>query len=144
MADTHRRRIEAQGLALNLQLPATPMPALADEGRLQQLLDNLLENCRRYTDAPGEVRITTAGRDAQWHIEVHDSAPGVPAELREHLFERFFRVDRSRSRASGGTGLGLAICRNIALAHGGQIDAAESPLGGVRITLRLPIERPIA
>lgn len=141
LADSHRRRLEAEGLALTLQLPDTPMAALADEVRLQQLFDNLLENCRRYTDAPGEVRITAAAHEAFWHIEVHDSAPGVPAELREQLFERFFRVDRSRSRASGGTGLGLAICRNIALAHGGQIDAAESPLGGVCITLRLPIER---
>ena len=139
VADTHRRRIEAQGLALNLQLPATPMPALADEGRLQQLLDNLLENCRRYTDAPGEVRITTAGRDAQWHIEVHDSAPGVPAELREHLFERFFRADSSRTRENSGSGIGLTISRALVDAHGGTMAAASEGSGrGATFTIRLP------
>jgi two-component system sensor histidine kinase BaeS len=71
-------------------------------------------------------------------IDFEDSAPGVPAEALPQLFERFYRVEGSRSRANGGTGLGLAICRSIAAAHGGDIAAAPSPLGGLRVSVSLP------
>jgi two-component system sensor histidine kinase BaeS len=141
VAAAHEARLQAAGLALRLQLPASPLPLQADEGRLQQLLDNLLENSRRYTDAPGHVQLAVqplAGSTPQWLLTLDDSAPGVPAEVLGQLFERFFRVDGSRSRATGGAGLGLAICRNIVLAHGGQISAGPSALGGVRIEVRLP------
>jgi two-component system sensor histidine kinase BaeS len=77
-----------------------------------------------------------AGRVA---IDFDDSPPGVPAEALPHLFERFYRVEGSRSRASGGAGLGLAISRSIALAHDGDIAASPSPLGGLRVSVRLPL-----
>jgi CheY-like chemotaxis protein len=71
-------------------------------------------------------------------LSIEDSAPGVDEAARPHLFERFYRVDASRNRSSGGSGLGLSICRNIVESHGGEIAAHPSPLGGLRIVVRLP------
>jgi two-component system sensor histidine kinase BaeS len=139
-AQAHQSRMQAAGLTL--QMEALPASALVsgDAARLLQLLDNLLENCRRYTDAPGTIRIALEAVSGEWQLSIDDSAPGVPAELQDQLFDRFFRVDGSRSRATGGSGLGLAICSNIVQAHGGHISAHPSPLGGVRIAIRLPRE----
>jgi len=79
------------------------------------------------------------GRDGERvAIDFEDSAPGVPAESLGRLFERFYRVEGSRSRANGGAGLGLALCRSIADAHGGEIRADPSPLGGLRVRVTLP------
>jgi two-component system sensor histidine kinase BaeS len=72
-------------------------------------------------------------------IDFDDTAPGVPAADLPRLFERLYRVDASRSRATGGAGLGLAIARNIVAAHGGSISAAASPLGGLRVRIELPV-----
>jgi len=105
---------------------------------LQQLFHNLLENSLRYTDAGGRLHIGVQ-ETANWlQVDFQDSAPGVAVELLPRLFERFFRSEGSRSRATGGAGIGLAICRNIAEAHGGTIEALVSPLGGLSIAIRLP------
>lgn len=113
---------------------------MGDARRLTQLLANLLENSHRYTDTGGsvEVRIGQTGGNAI--IEVLDSAPGVPAAECKRLFERLYRVESSRSRASGGSGLGLSICQSIAEAHDGSISAAPAKTGGLAITLTLPLE----
>src|SRR5947199_310251 len=100
---------------------------------------NLLENSARYTDAGGRVRVSARRERARVLVDFDDSAPGVPSSALPHLFERFYRVDASRSRANGGAGLGLAICRSIAAAHGGEIAAAPSPLGGLRVRVALPL-----
>ena len=100
---------------------------------------NLLENSARYTDRGGRVRIATHREGSRVVVDFDDSAPGVPAGSLAHLFERFYRVDASRSRANGGAGLGLAICRSIASAHDGTISAADSPLGGLRVRVSLPV-----
>ncbi|WAW90946.1 sensor histidine kinase efflux regulator BaeS [Xanthomonas citri pv. malvacearum] len=131
-------RFAAAQLQLQVQIDAGPLQVDGDERRLQQLLGNLLENTLRYTDAGGTVRVRCARRDAALELVVEDSAPGVDADKRERLFERFYRTEASRNRASGGSGLGLAICRNIAEAHGGSIHAEASALGGLRMVLRLP------
>ncbi|UFU12595.1 ATP-binding protein (plasmid) [Ideonella dechloratans] len=137
----HRWHFEQHGLDLRL----LPLPAGAqgwqvqgDEGRLQQLLDNLLANSYRYTDAPGRVEMSLEARAEALWVEIHDSPPGVPQEELSRLFERLYRVEGSRSRGTGGAGLGLSICRNIAQAHGGHIEALASPLGGVCVRLSLP------
>jgi two-component system, OmpR family, sensor histidine kinase BaeS len=84
------------------------------------------------------VRIA-ARRDAdRVVIDVEDSAPGVPADALPRLFDRFYRVEDSRSRANGGAGLGLAIVRSVVEAHGGTIDAGRSPLGGLRVSIAVP------
>jgi len=110
-----------------------------DPDRLAQLFRNIVENSVRYTDAGGTLRVECGVRDASAHIEILDSAPGVPDEVLPRLFERFYRPEGSRSRASGGAGLGLAICKNIVEAHAGQIAARPSRLGGVCIEVDLPL-----
>lgn len=135
-------RFRSAGLRLRTQLPDGPMSLLGDESRLQQLFCNLLENALRYTDAGGEVVVRAASDDAVTTLVFEDSAPGVPADKLTHLFDRFYRVEASRNRASGGSGLGLAICRNIVEAHGGRIASSPSPLGGLRIVVELPVTAP--
>lgn len=127
------------GLDATLELPARPLRIHADPQRLRQLLTNLIENTLKYTEAPGQVRLALhhIGTDAV--ITLCDSAPGVPPAALPHLFERLYRVEDSRNRASGGAGLGLAICQAIAAAHNATLEARPSPLGGLCIELRLPL-----
>lgn len=131
-------RLQSRGLALQVQLPAEPLATFGDERRLRQLFGNLLENSVRYTDAGGAVQVRARRDGRHTLVELHDSAPGVPAELVPRLFERFFRVEPSRSRRSGGAGLGLSICQRIVEAHEGTIVAAPSPMGGLCLRVELP------
>ncbi|NGP52422.1 ATP-binding protein, partial [Thioalkalivibrio sp. XN8] len=137
-----QERCAAAGLALDTGgVEGAPLPVHVDPDRLGQLVANLVGNAIRYTDAPGRIEVACRREHGHAVLEVRDSAPGVPAEALPQLFERFFRVESSRSRAAGGTGLGLAICRNIVEAHDGTIAAAPSNLGGISITVRLPMLR---
>jgi len=119
--------------------PGLKLMVYADSERMQQLFGNLLDNSLKYTDAGGELIIRLRHRDNQATIDFEDSAPGVPVVDLERLFDRLYRVEGSRNRASGGAGLGLAICRNIVEAHAGSIAAHPSPLGGVLIRVALPV-----
>src|SRR6185295_2527298 len=134
---SYRERLAERGLALDVELKGAA-PVFGDADRLAQLFRNLLENSARYTDGGGRLRVAARRDGAQVAIDFEDSAPGVPAASLPHLFERFYRVEGSRSRANGGAGLGLAICRNIAQAHGGDIAADPSALGGLRVRVTLP------
>jgi two-component system sensor histidine kinase BaeS len=137
---SHREAYGAAGLTLEENIES-PIVIDGDARRLTQLLDNLLTNSRRYTDAPGRVRVSLLIDHTVVRLAVDDTAPGVPASALPHLFDRLFRVEQSRSRAAGGAGLGLAICKAIVEAHHGTI-AAESPvLGGLRIAIELPRSR---
>jgi two-component system sensor histidine kinase BaeS len=133
-----QERCNARHLRLELELPTPPLRVEADPKRLQQLFGNLLENAVRYTDEGGVLRIRAASDGDDVRIDFLDSGPGVDADQLPRLFERFYRGETSRNRASGGAGLGLAICHSIALAHGGSLSADHSPLGGLWLTLRLP------
>jgi len=124
---------------LSVETDLAPARAFADGDRLTQAFRNLLENSLRYTDAGGRVRIVARRHAGKIRIVVEDSDPGVPAQAMPHLFERFYRVDGSRSRANGGAGLGLAICRSIVEAHDGEIKARSSPLGGLAVEIELPV-----
>lgn len=137
--DSYRERLRRRGIEIRLA-PSPAVAVSADEARLRQLFGNLLENCLRYSDEQGQVTVSLGTADRNVTIEIDDSGPGVPEAERERLFERFYRREASRNRASGGAGLGLAICRNIAEAHGGRIAAQASPLGGLRVRLELPLE----
>ncbi|MFZ1576681.1 MAG: ATP-binding protein, partial [Chromatiaceae bacterium] len=139
--DAFRPRFAAAGLALNLHNPLAETPVLwADGHRLSQLFRNLLHNSLQYTDAGGELRILLDQAPGYFLIDFQDTAPGVPEAALGHLFDRLYRVEASRGRHSGGAGLGLAIAHNIAEAHGGDIAALPSPLGGLWIRLRLPLQ----
>lgn len=113
----------------------------ADPDRLAQALRNLARNAIEHTEAPdGLVRIDVeAGTIGNVVLAVSDDGPGIPAELREHVFERFYRTDPARSRAAGGAGLGLAIVKAIAEAHGGTVSVTDSIFGGARFDLQLAI-----
>jgi len=110
----------------------------ADRKSLSQLILNLFENSYRYTDPDGQLHITLLKKASCVELIIEDSAPGVPEQDLPKLFERLFRVNKSRSRASGGSGLGLSICQNIVKAHGGEIFANNSALGGLQIKILLP------
>ena len=131
----------AHGLTLAQDIRVDqPVMVRADRQRLQQVLSNLLGNTLRYTDSGGQARISLALDAAgRCRLRVDDSAPGVPDEALPRMFERFFRVDESRSRAGGGSGLGLAICQSAVQAHGGKMIAAHSTLGGVSMEINLPV-----
>jgi two-component system sensor histidine kinase BaeS len=128
-----------KGITMTLAL-AGSVPVFADAPRLQQLFGNLLDNALRYTDAGGQVLLGVAAGDGHGTVTLEDSAPGVADGELERIFERLYRVESSRSRAAGGAGLGLAICRTIVEAHGGTITAHHSPLGGLRVQVRLPLQ----
>lgn len=135
----------ASGLVLDDSgVAGDPLMVHADPDRLRQLFNNVVSNSLRYTDVPGRVEIVCRSQDGEAILEVSDSAPGIPEELLPRLFERLFRMESSRNRASGGAGLGLAICKNIAEAHEGSIHAAPSHLGGIKVTIRFPLLRSIA
>ncbi len=133
-----RGRFADAGLALEADAVPLPLLVWGDERRLQQLFANLLENALRYTDRGGRVVAKLRGVEGGVEAVIEDSAPGVAEDKHARLFERFYRVEGSRNRASGGSGLGLAICRNIVQAHAGTIRAEASPLGGLRVVVSLP------
>ncbi len=119
-------------------LAAEPVEIQGDETRLRQVLDNLLSNVRFHTP-PGTrctIRLLRDGTSAS--IQVADHGPGLRPEARDRVFERFFREDPSRTRASGGAGLGLAIVKAIVEAHGGSAEVVETPGGGATFLIRLP------
>ncbi|WP_158589123.1 ATP-binding protein [Alginatibacterium sediminis] len=110
---------------------------LGDDKTIRQLITNLLENSYRYTDSGGEVHLQLSTEQNALKLCIDDSYPGVDEHALPRLFERLYRVDSSRNRASGGSGLGLSICQSIAEAHSGSIIAQQSPLGGLRVIVTL-------
>lgn len=134
----HEPAFQAQGLRLSLQATGSIFASI-DVQRFTQVLRNVLVNSMRYTDAPGQTLVALTQDKKNARITISDSAPAVPDEALGHLFERFYRCELSRNRATGGSGLGLAICEGIVKAHGGHIAAAHSALGGLSIVIELPL-----
>jgi two-component system, OmpR family, sensor kinase len=114
----------------------------ADAGRLRQVLDNLIGNALQHTpmSTPVTVTVTACSQDGQ--VSVADSGPGLSAAQAAQVFDRFYRTDRARSRASGGTGLGLSIAATLVAAHGGTIHVETRPGGGATFAVRLPLAAP--
>jgi signal transduction histidine kinase len=128
--------------ATRVEVDAEPITVVGEEELLRQLVGNLVENALRHAStAPGAVRVRLSRRPPNVVLEVEDDGPGVPEDALEKVFDRFYRVDRGRSRAHGGTGLGLAIVRHIAGAHGGRAWAVNRSDGpGARFSVELPAE----
>ena len=99
---------------------------------------NLLDNAIKYTPAGGTVTVQIGKRNLSAFVAVQDTGIGIPAEHLAHVFDRFYRVDKARTRAEGGTGLGLSIARSIVKAHGGDIAIASKPGQGTVCTVTLP------
>jgi signal transduction histidine kinase len=124
--------------------PATETPFQGDEGLLRQMLLNLLDNAVKHTAAGGSVHVRLACGDGHYSITVSDTGTGIPAEAQPHIFERFYRVDKARSRAEAvrgegsGAGLGLSISRWIAEAHGGRLELRHTGEGGSTFVATLP------
>lgn len=124
-----------------LDLPTEPVLARGDADRLRQVVTNLLANARSHTPPGTEVTLRLSADPHVVRLEVADTGPGIPPELLGHVFERFVRGDRARSRSTGSTGLGLAIVRAVVAAHGGGVEVGSGPEGTV-FTVRLPQPQP--
>jgi two-component system, OmpR family, phosphate regulon sensor histidine kinase PhoR len=106
---------------------------------LEQAFFNLMENAVKYSPPGTQVRVRAAGSEGGGAVvRVEDNGAGIPAEHLDRIFERFYRVDKSRSRKLGGTGLGLAIVKHVVMAHGGRVEAESTPGKGSVFTVRLP------
>ena len=131
------RRLSEKCLELVVDAPGGPFIVTADAFKLEQVLVNLIDNAVKYTEK-GTIRVSLRKDDGHLIVEVADTGIGIPREHLPRIFERFYVVDKSRSRKVGGTGLGLAIVRHIVLLHNGSIDV-ESTLGqGTKFTVTLP------
>jgi two-component system phosphate regulon sensor histidine kinase PhoR len=132
--------IRARQARVQLAAPAGDDPRLqADAVRLEQVFVNLLENALKYGHRPGlEVELRIGRTGAGLTVEVSDNGPGIPYEDQEHIFERFYRVHKHRSRDTGGTGLGLSIVKNIVQAHGGTVSVESVPGQGSKFLVVLP------
>jgi two-component system sensor histidine kinase BaeS len=132
-----QQRLDARGISLTVATTGD-VSVMADPQRIRQLLHNLLDNGSKYVEERGRMRLSLTRVDDRVELALDDSGPGVSDQQRERLFDRFYRVEQSRARSTGGSGLGLAICKNIVEAHGGEIRAGQSELGGLCIRLSLP------
>jgi heavy metal sensor kinase len=110
-----------------------------DRARLKQVVVNLLDNAIKYTPEGGSVTLTVSSQNSHACLEVADNGIGIPAAALPRVFERFFRVDKARSREAGGAGLGLSIAQSIVTAHHGQIQASSAPGQGSRFRMELPL-----
>ncbi|MGW7418036.1 sensor histidine kinase [Streptomyces sp. NPDC054863] len=143
VAAAHQTHAETAGVALTVCAPPPdrPVPPLtADPVRMRQAVGNLVSNAVRHTPAGGRVTLRALGSPAgdAVLVEVADTGVGIPPEDLAHVFDRFWRAEKSRSRRTGGSGLGLAIVRKLIEAHGGTVSATSSPGAGSVFTLRLP------
>lgn len=139
-ADRLGPQFSEKGLRFTVDVPPGLPSVRADRDRAQQVLGNLLTNALRYTPAPGTVELVVRRRGQAIALIVSDSGVGIPSEHLPHVFERFYRVEKSRSRALGGSGIGLTIARALVEAMGGEIWAeSDGPGRGARFGFTLPI-----
>ncbi len=143
MQTTQKRmqfQFDEKRVALNLSLPHAPILVLADEDRVLQILTNLLGNALQYTPENGTVTVTIEREKLFAKFTIRDTGIGIPAEFLTHIFDRFYRVDKSRSRAHGGSGIGLTIAKHLVEAHGGKIWAeSEGENKGSVFIFTLPV-----
>jgi signal transduction histidine kinase len=126
-----------RGIEILCEVPS--VESLGDAERIGQVVTNLLTNAIHFNRDQGEVRLSGRTEQDAIFLTVADTGQGIPAEDIPHLFERFYRVDKSRSRVQGRSGLGLAICKAIVDAHGGSIGVSSQPGLGSTFTVRLPL-----
>ncbi len=131
-------RASDRGVTLTVRIATAAERVRIDPSALHQVLANLFDNAMRYVEADGEIDVAANLVDDMVEITVRDNGSGIPAEHLPRVFERFYRVDPSRSREEGGTGLGLAIVRHMIEVHGGQVAAESGPREGTTIRFTVP------
>lgn len=130
-------------IALRLEAPERLTPVQADGDRMRQVVQNLVENAIRHTPPGGEIRVLLQdGNGEGVHLRVSDTGSGISAEDLPHIFEHFYRADRSRARSSGGTGMGLAIVKSLVEAHGGRVSVESASGAGSTFVVTLPKAAP--
>ena len=136
--DRQRPRAEAKSSSLESIPPAEDLMVWADEEALAEILDNLVDNAVKYTQESGSIRVRWRADANRVSLSVEDNGPGIPARDLPRIFERFYRVDRARSRELGGTGLGLSIVKHLAQAMGGSVRVTSEVGTGTTLTVCLP------
>ncbi|HEY5003285.1 MAG TPA: ATP-binding protein, partial [Ktedonobacteraceae bacterium] len=129
------------GISLQNEIASETPLVMADSDRITQVLLNLLDNARRHTLKGGSITIRAYSKDNMLYTQIRDTGIGIDATDLPHIFERFYRANRSRNGASGGSGLGLSIVKAIITAHGGNIWAESEPGQGTVVTFTLPLVR---
>jgi two-component system phosphate regulon sensor histidine kinase PhoR len=127
----------ARGIAIDCSAVDQPVQVLADPGRLEQIIINLLDNAVKYTPDNGQIRVTAGEEKGMIVLAVSDNGVGIPSKDLPRIFERFYRVDSARSREQGGTGLGLSIVKHLVQLHGGSINVESEPGKGSVFTIKL-------
>ena len=132
-----KRRAESRGISLSSDVEKGAY-VKGSESLLDEMITNLVDNAIKYTDRGGWAKVSVKNDVNSVVLTVSDNGIGIPEEDKEHVFERFYRVDKSRSRASGGTGLGLSIVRHAAIYHNARIELDSSIGKGTRISVIFP------
>jgi two-component system phosphate regulon sensor histidine kinase PhoR len=132
-------RLQKKGIELTVAIPAELPVLQADAMRLEQVFNNLIENATKYTEKGGRITIAAAVVEPMVEVRVEDTGIGIPPADLPHIFERFYRADKARTRGQGGTGLGLSIVKHIVQSHGGTVTAVSTYGKGTAIILRLPL-----
>jgi signal transduction histidine kinase len=140
MREEQMERFMEKGIDLQDDLPSTPVRVQADRNRLAQVIMNLLENARKYTPEGGSVRIRLSKEQREALIQIQDTGIGIPDSELPHIWRRFYRVEKSRSRDYGGAGLGLSIAKRIIELHDGTITVNSKEGIGTTFLIRLPLE----
>ena len=133
----------AKTIAMQNRLPQNLRPIKADRDRLSQILVNVLDNAVKFTPEGGRITMEAEERGDQVVLKISDTGIGIPVEEVQRLGERFYRVDKARSRELGGTGLGLSIVKHLMLAHGGRMEIESRPGRGTTVSLCFPLNGPV-
>jgi two-component system OmpR family sensor kinase len=142
---TRRSRARQKPLVVETVIEDSAAPAtatvLAEENKIRQVITNLMGNAMRFTpsDSPIEIVVMVDEPANSAYISIVDHGEGIPPQIREKIFQRFWRADSSRNRDTGGSGLGLAIVASIVASHKGEVDVVETPGGGATFRVRLPL-----
>jgi len=128
--------------SLSVQVPMYVPRVIGNPDYIERAVSNLIDNAIKYTPDNGEIRVKVGVEQDSVVVEVSDNGIGIPPQDLSRIFERFYRVDRSRSREMGGTGLGLSIVKHVAQVHGGTIDVQSAPFQGSKFRFKIPLRAP--
>jgi two-component system phosphate regulon sensor histidine kinase PhoR len=137
---TQHHAAETKRVDLHAGLPERPVTIEGDAEAMRELVDNLVSNAIKYTPSGGRVDVKLSAENGSAVLEVADTGIGIPPEEQSRVFERFYRVDKARSRQMGGTGLGLSIVKHVALAHGGSVSLKSASGRGSTFRVQLGLK----